>query len=734
MRHPLFPPVSSPLPSPTTQAGVPPADGAGTRAAHSPLRDAAAMLGAALAAGLLGTLIWPFLAKVVLPVFVGESAWLWYVGVELPQALGADGFFRRLMLFSATALPVLILLRVLVTWAFKLGAARSGRYRRHLHHLHAARWHLLGGIAAAFVFAISTGAGLPIAMKYLLPIFFQQVDKIDPKVVELSRRLLGDDYAGSLLIIACVGLPLVFAVRGLAAILNRYFISKAAFIVLERLRLEVYDRLINLPLAFYQSNQAGDLQTRLLGDTEKIRAVVIGVGGEIVKQPLTLAASVGALIYLCAVERSTLFALIAMLSVPLCIVPIRMAAKMLVKRSRQLAEKNGQLGAVMVETLQSPLEIQAYNLQGRQRQRFARHIAEMFALNMKSVKYQSVVTPLIEVISVCGFVAALYFGTRNGMTFETFSALALALYMSYEPVKKLSGLHALLKTGEASLERLEYVLDARDTVPDTATPIPLPDAPPVLGFEQVSFSYAARPGQPAHEAATKALDNISLVVQPGETVALVGRSGMGKSTFVALISRFYDPTEGRVTYAGVDLRDVDKATLRAHVAIVPQNPALFSDTFAENIRLGRQDASDAEIEAAAKRANIHDFIAAQPQGYATQVGERGNSLSGGQRQRIAIARAFLKNAPVLILDEATSALDSESEAAVQEALRELVKGRTTFMIAHRFSSIRHASRILVFDRGRIVADGPHADIYVRSPLYRSLYDQQAAHTTDFAAS
>ncbi len=655
---------------------------------------------------------------------MAETSWLWSVLVDTPRALGADAAGRRWLLFTAVLWPALVLTRELVAWLLRAAAARSGRYRRHIHHLHAARWQLLGGIAAAFVFAVSTGAGLPIAMKYLLPIFFQQADKIDPKVVELSRRLLGDDYAASLLTLACVGLPLVFAVRGVAAVLNRYLISQAAFIVLERVRIEVYDRLLNLPLAFYQTNKAGDLQTRLLADTEKIRSVVIGIGGEIVKQPLTLAASVGALVYLCTVERSTLFALIAMLSVPLCILPIRMAAKLLVKRSRQISEKNGQLGAVVVETLQSPLEIQAYNLQTRQRQHFARSIAEIFALNMKSVKYQSVVTPLIEVISVCGFVAALYFGTRNGMTFETFSALALALYMSYEPVKKLSGLHAILKTGEASLERLEYVLDAVDTVPAATHPVPLPATPPVLAFEDVCFAYAARPGEEGQPPAAPALNHIDLVVKPGETVALVGRSGMGKSTLVALLSRCYDPTSGRVTYAGVDLRDLDKDALRSQVAIVPQNPTLFNDTFAENIRLGRQNATDAEIEAAARRAHIHDFIAAQPNGYATQVGERGNSLSGGQRQRIAIARAFLKDAPILILDEATSALDSESEAAVQDALRELVKGRTTFMIAHRFSSIRHASRILVFEHGRIVADGPHEKLYAASAAYRELYDRQ----------
>ena len=599
-----------------------------------------------------------------------------------------------------------------------------GRYRRHLHHLRPARWHLVGGLVSAAIFALSTGAGLPIAMKYLLPIFFHKEDKIDPVVLNFARRLFGEAYEDRLLLLACIGLPLVFVIRGAAAIANRYLINQAGFIALENIRLEVYDRLLHLPLAFYQRNKAGDLHARLMGDTEKLKAVVVNVGGEIVKQPFTLIASVGALIYLCITERSTLFALVAMLSVPLCIVPIRVASRQLVKRSRQLAERAGELGSITVETLQSPLEIQAYNLQPRQRARFVENIRRIFGLTMKTVKYQSFVTPVIEIVSVCGFVAALYFGTRNGMTFETFTALAVALYMSYEPVKKLSAIHAIVKTGEASLERLEYILDAEDTVPAPPSPRALPPGPLPIVFEGVGFAYAPRPGESADATARPALHDLNLRAEPGETIALVGASGAGKSTFITLLPRFYDPTAGRVTLGGVDLRELDKTALRDRVAVVPQQPLLFNASFADNIRMGRLAATDAEVEQAARRAHVHEFIAAQPEGYATMVGERGNTLSGGQRQRIAIARAFLKDAPILILDEATSALDSESEAAIQEALRELVKGRTAFMIAHRFSSIRHATRILVFHEGRIVADGPHAALHAGNAIYRELYDHQ----------
>jgi subfamily B ATP-binding cassette protein MsbA len=601
------------------------------------------------------------------------------------------------------------------------------RYRRHLHHLSPARWYFAGGILSALVFAVSTGAGLPMAMKYLLPIFFQQQEKIDPRVVQFSQRLFGDDYVNSLMLLATLGLPLVFAVRGVAAIANRYLINKAAFIVLERIRLEVYERLLDLPLSFYHRNQAGDLHTRLMSDTDKLKAVVVNIGGEIIKQPFTLLAAIGALLYLCVTERSALFALIAILSVPLCVFPIRMAAKKLLRRSHQIAEKSGALNSVAIETLQSPLEIQAYNLQARQRTHFTARIREIFDLQMKTVKYQSVVSPLIEIISVIGFVAALYFGTRNGMTFETFSALALALYMSYEPVKKISTLHATIKIGEASLDRLEFVLDAEDGVPPPAAPRPLPAGPLEFSLENVGFAYQS-PSEQAGSRPVSALSDVTLRCAAGETIALVGPSGAGKSTFITLLPRFYDPTSGRITLGGVDLRHLDKNALRDLIAIVPQQPLLFNATFADNIRIGRLNATDAEVEQAARLAHAHEFIATQPEGYATMIGERGSTLSGGQRQRIAIARAFLKNAPILILDEATSALDGESEAKIQQALESLVKGRMTFMIAHRFSSIRHATRILVFDHGRIVADGPHGKLHATSPVYRELYDKQTLAT------
>ena len=644
-------------------------------------------------------------------------------GVEFPRELSGGSPLKGFVLLAGLLFVLFRGLRMLAGPAKRLMLKYAGRYQRHGRHIRSARWPLIGGLLAGLVFAVATGAGLPLTIQYLLPIFFNDTEKIDPLVVELGQWAFGDDFRQSLLLLACIGLPLIFVIRGIAAIANRYLINKAGFMVLESLRMEVFDRMLALPLAFYHRNKAGDLMSRLIGDTDKLKVVVVNISGEIIKQPFTLISSLGYLVGLSITEHAAFVALIAMLSVPLCVIPIRIAAKQLVRRSRQLAKMSGELGAAAIETLQAPLEIQAYNLEDRQRTRFAEQIRAMFGVSLKAVKYQALVTPVIEIISVCGFVGALYLGARSGLKLHIFLSLTTALYMSYEPIKKLSGIHAIIKTGEASLDRLEEVLDAEDTVPAPANPVAIPAKPLDIAFDHVDFAYPPRPG---HEAAgpKAALVDLSLRIAPGETVALVGASGAGKSTFISLLPRFYDPTRGRITLAGVNLKDLDKAALRDRIAIVPQIPVLFNASFGENIRAGRPGATDAEVEHAARRAYVHDFIASLPHGYETHVGERGSSLSGGQRQRIAIARAFLKDAPILILDEATSALDSESEAMIQKALGELIQGRTTFMIAHRFSSIRHASRILVFDHGRVVADGPHEALHASSPVYRELYNHQ----------
>lgn len=593
------------------------------------------------------------------------------------------------------------------------------RYHRLLPFLRPAMGHFVGGLLAGVGFAVLSGAGLPAMLKTVLPIFFGREQEASPRVVAWGRALFGEAYADKLLLVACLGMPVVFLLRGICSFLNRYLINLAGFIFLDGLRRAVFGRLQELPLAFYHRHKAGDLASRLVNDAEQLKSLVITLSNDAVKQPLVLLAALGYLAYASVTQRSALFSLVALVSVPLCVLPIRLVTRRLLKRSRAVAKQSGELAAVVTEALQSPLEIRAYNLQDLQRRTFAERLREILRLSMKTVKYQAVLAPIIEFVSACGFMVALYFGVRAGIDFATFSSLGLALYLAYEPVKKLTGLHALVKSRQASLERLEEILAAEDTLPNPARPQPLPDGVAAIVFDRVSFWYPTRT-----EDTPPALRDIHVTLRPGETVALVGPSGAGKSTFALLIPRFFDPTSGRVSYDGVDVRQFDKAAWRSRIAIVPQSPALFHTTVAENIRLGCPNADDAAVREAARRAGAEEFILALPQGYATVVGEQGTALSGGQRQRIAIARAFLKNAPILILDEATSALDAESEAQVQQALRALVQGRTTVIIAHRFSSISLAGRVLVFEEGRITGDGAPEQLAASHALYQRLRSLQ----------
>jgi subfamily B ATP-binding cassette protein MsbA len=644
------------------------------------------------------------------------------------------------------------------------------RYRRLLKYLKPAKWPFIGGLLAGVVFAISSGLAFPVILQVVAPVLFAKPEaattvspsspsttntptgaaslaatniSVTPgqssqpggtassnpdktkssqeELIKWAKWLFGEDYRDKLLLTACLAMPLVFLIRGIAAILNRYWINYAGFMMLESLRTDVFRRLQELPLAFYQRHKSGDLTARLMTDTEQLKNVIVLVSGDIIKQPFTLLGAIGFLLYKAFTNRSAFFVLVTLLSIGVCIIPIRMVARRLIKKAKQLASETGELNAVVTEGLQSPMEIQAYNLQPSLTQRFTNSVRSIFRLSMKTVKYQSFVNPVIEFISAIGFMAALYFGVKNGMDIGVFTAMGAALYMAYEPVKKLSILNAVWKMGSASLDRLEQVLDAEDSVPQPAQPIALPGGPAEIVFEKVGFTYQPRE---AGSEPSVALVDVNVRFRPGEVVALVGKSGAGKSTFVALIPRFYDPTTGRVVIGGVDVRSADKAALRDRIALVPQMPVLFNASIAENIRMGRLNATDEEVRAAAQKAFVADFINTLPQGYDTIVGERGASLSGGQRQRIAIARAFLKDAPILILDEATSALDSESEQKVQQALKELVQGRTTFMIAHRFSSISLATRVLVFEEGRITGDGTAAELNRTHETFRRMTELQ----------
>jgi subfamily B ATP-binding cassette protein MsbA len=401
--------------------------------------------------------------------------------------------------------------------------------------------------------------------------------------------------------------------------------------------------------------------------------------------------------------------------VPLCVLPIRLIGKKVLSRAVILQRNAGNLSSALNENLGAAREVRAFNLQSRETARFEQLINTISRYSMKAVKYSSMLSPFLEWFSAVGISVAVFYAANTQLKMENLLPLLTAPYMTYDPIKKFGAIHNQIKRGEASVERIEYILHMDDSIPDSEQPVPFDVSKTGIELKEASFSYT--PG-------TSVLKSINATIPAGSVTALVGPSGAGKSTFVNLLPRFYDLDSGAIRIGGVNLRDYAKNDLREHISIVSQETVLFNDTIRNNIRLGRLDASDVDVETAARHAFAHDFIVSFDAGYDTVVGERGARLSGGQKQRIAIARAFLKNAPILILDEATSALDSESEEKIQKALQELVRGKTVILIAHRFSTIRMASQIIVMGNGHVRSVGTHLELYASDELYKSLYDKQ----------
>ncbi|MDB6077094.1 MAG: transporter, partial [Akkermansiaceae bacterium] len=518
----------------------------------------------------------------------------------------------------------------------------------------------------------------------------------------------------AILLTACAMIPIIALVRGIAGFINVYFITSSGLHVLREVQQSVFVKLQRLPLGFFSGQKTGDLISRVITDTNMLQAMLTTISNDLIKQPFTLVFAIGFLSWQSWQNKESFFVLACLLSIPLAVVPIRMIGKRLMRKAAGMQREAGDNSAVLAETLGATREIRAFNLEDMMGQRFLDGIGRWTKFHLKVIKYRYMTPPLIEMIAAGVVAAALGYGSHKGLTLDNFLPLVIALYMCYDPMKKLGEIHTRITQGEASLDRLEVILHAEEGVTDPPNPVELPPVKGSVVFKDVSFAYGDNP----------ALHGVDVAVPAGQIVALVGASGAGKTTFASMIPRFYDPVEGTVLLDGVDLRELRLKALRSHITLVPQEAVLFSGTIAENIGLGRLGASHEEVVQAAKLAYAHEFVTQLPAGYDTQVGERGAQLSGGQKQRISIARAFLKDAPVLILDEATAALDSESESRVQEALGELAKGRTTFIIAHRFSTIRIADRILVFDGGKIVGDGTFEELKASHAIFQNLLAKQ----------
>lgn len=578
-----------------------------------------------------------------------------------------------------------------------------GLFRRFLPYFSLLKTVRLQFVAALFcgvIFGAASGFGLPFMADQVFPIIFGE-----------------DPLTTAMLIAVTAFIPAVFFVRAVSGFLNVYLIHYCGGKVLEAIRVRVFCKLQALPLDFFQKNKSGDLLARVINDTGQLQSTVTNVANDLIKQPLTFLGAVAAVFYLSLKQQELLFFLATLLLVPACIYPIKVIGKKLLVRAHEFLARTADLTTILNENLTASKEIRAFNLEKREIDKFQAGVRELFSRAMKVVKYSHILSPTIEVVTSFGVAAAVFYAASKRIGLEQILPLIFALYMSYDPVKKLGNIHNEIRKGEASLDRLEYILATEDTVPDPEQPEPMPlgGVRGEIVFERVFFAYD--PGIPV-------LQDVSVTIPRGEVVALVGPSGAGKTTFANLIPRFFDVSAGRITVDGHDIRNVSKDQLRRAIAIVPQDPVLFNDTVRSNILVGNQDASAEEVEEAARRAFAHEFILELPEGYETVVGEKGVRLSGGQKQRLALARAFLRNAPILILDEATSALDATSEEMVQHALAGLIRDKTVLIIAHRFSTIRLATGILLFEAGRITAGGDHERLYLSSAVYRGLYDQQ----------
>lgn len=607
----------------------------------------------------------------------------------------------------ARLLPVLLTGVVLGVWlAF---FSRVKLFRAYFSYLKPVLPQFGLGLLAGVIFGISSGFGIPYMIHKVFPVIFGE-----NAAALTTWQLVG--WAAFI--------PVVMTIRGLSGFLNTYMVGLCGVRVLESIRMDIFRKFQVLPVAYIDRMSSGELLSRCQSDTQTVQAALTVVANDLVKQPLALLGALGALVYLSIQHEQVVFLLLSLAIIPLCIFPVLVVGKNMLKRSRQTQAQLGDVTGFLSQNLRATREVRAYNQEAEQERRFQALINRLFRVQLKSLKYAKGLPPAIEIISAIGVAVAFVYSYRAGVTWAAFFPLIGALYLTYEPIKKIGNAFGHLQKGRGAMERLDEVLNEPVTLTDPAQPNDVGRLSGQIRFENVSFSYGDQP----------VLSGIDIDIPAGKVFALVGPSGAGKTTFSNLIPRFYDVSSGRVLVDGIDVRELRQADLRAHIALVSQHPFLFNDTVYNNILTGRRDASREEVIAAARHAHAEGFIESLPNGYETVVGEDAFSLSGGQRQRLALARAFLKDAPILILDEATSALDSESERQIQEALADLMLNKTVIIIAHRFSTILHADCILVFESGRITARGTHQELYEGNALYRALYDKQsmtpeAAETT-----
>jgi ATP-binding cassette, subfamily B, bacterial MsbA len=518
------------------------------------------------------------------------------------------------------------------------------------------------------------------------------------------------------LVFTACGIVLAYLFKGIGSYVSSYLMADVGQRVVMDLRNALYRHILGQSASFFAHGATGRLSSRISNDVGNVQQAVSETAGDLARETLALVGYGALLMYYDA--RLTI---VCLTGAPLIVYPLIRLGQRVRRTSRRSHEALETLTHLGTEAFSGHRIVKAFGTEAYEAAKFGRACYHLFRTNMKVTASLSSLPPLMEIIGGIGMAGALWYGSQQiaagRLTPGQFALFMGTLFLMYGPAKKLSRVNANLQQAIAASERIFEVLDTHSEVPERAGAGELAPFRHAIEFRDVGFEY--------EDGSGRILRNVYLTVRAGQMIAIVGRSGAGKTTLVNLLPRFYDPTSGSVLIDGVDVKDVSLASLRRQIGIVTQETVLFDDSVAVNIAYGSPQATHAQIESAARAANAHEFIASLSNGYETTIGERGQRLSGGQRQRIAIARALLRNAPILVLDEATSALDVESELLVQEALATLMLNRTSFVIAHRLSTIRRADAIVVLERGRIVEFGKHEDLVVQpSGAYATLYQLQ----------